>query len=595
MHIDEAHAFSAEVGNADNIVKKAFFSLSGSARTYLLDRYESLYGASARAYAQQTIPKWHSGSVQMSGMVAQRLFDLMPPFMPIAQKHQVFEMVWKQYGPRSSKFLYFGPDSDPEAVLSEVDKYFDGLNVQYKIPSHLERRFDWLSDNDVALKQQLLNHFMNEQRKAAVASARLNLEMMLARMKSPDFGQISRLSHTLLVGNHQLEMRADPLRSGYIFSDSGRDAIKPKPQFQWGSCLFVVVIGLLFGTWVLGGASHGFPNQQASSTVQEDGQPRGTPVTTETWPVDQARSVASSNVAQTSGSYEPSRTSGGPPPAAAIVARAAAQPASTKVPVPAAATASAAKSVVSAPEAGCSDTAITSMEDDGATVKLANGTAYSISDGGIMRIQVGQWSTGDSVEVCLSKANDGITYASISNPAHYQKVQAILTTAGATSRVDCADVKVVRMYNDGGTIDTSDGLTMAVSSAGIMRIQAGQWSTGDAVNVCSSTLANGNVAASIENQSHYQKVQATVVGQTRSSDVQCRSASISSVGDGGTSVRSSDGRSYSVSSAGIMRIQAQQWTTGERVQICEALARDGSTAASIENPAHFQKVQASRL
>jgi hypothetical protein len=211
-----------------------------------------------------------------------------------------------------------------------------------------------------------------------------------------------------------------------------------------------------------------------------------------------------------------------------------------------------------------------------------------------MRIEVGQWSTGDAVEVCLSKGNDGVIYASISNPAHYEKVQATLTTASSSSRVACDNVRIVQMYDGGGSIDTSDGLTMNVSTAGVMRIEAGQWSTGDAVQVCKSTLADGSIAASIQNSSHYEKIQATVVGQSHAVAVQCRSASISSVGDGGASVTSSDGRSYTVSTAGVMRIESQQWTSGEQVQICEAKAPDGTIAASIENPAHYEKVQAFR-
>jgi hypothetical protein len=594
-HIDAAHAFSAEVGNADYIVKNAFFSLSGSARTYLLDKYESLHGASARAYADQTIHKWQSGSVQMSGMVAQRLFDLMPPFMPIAQKHQVFEIVWKQYGPRSSKFMYLGPDSDPQAVLSAIDNYFDGLKVQYKIPSNLERRFDWLSDNDVAVKQQLLNHFLNEQRKAAVASARLNLDMILDRMKSPDFGQVAKLSHTLLVGNHQLEMRADPLRTGFILSDSARDAIQPKPKFQWASGLFVVVLGLFFGTWALGGVSHSSSNQQASSTFQ-DAQSQSASGSLKVNSGDQTQSVRSTNATPASDHKRSSQISVAAQPARVIVVPAAAQPISTKGPLTAATTKPVASKVVAfSPASGCSDTSIASMEDDGATLKLVNGSAYSVSDSGTMRFEVAQWSTGDSVTACVSKGADGVTYASISNPSHYQKIEASLVASSAISPVSCSDVKIVRMADDGATIDTSDGHSLAVASAGTMTFEAAQWSTGDAVQVCRSSLGGGTVAASIENPSHYQKVQATVVGESHASAIQCRPASISSVSDGGASVVTSGGRSYSISSAGTMRFEAQQWTSGEQVQVCEAAAPDGSEAASIENPAHYQKVQATRL
>lgn len=226
-HIEEARAFSAEVGHADESVKNAFFALSGSARDYLLRRYGEIYGESARQYARDTIPKWYSGTVQMSGMVAERLFDLLPPFMPAEQKNRLVEAIWNQYGPHSMKYVYIGPDSNPEAILASLEAYFNNLNVLYPIPSALKKRFDWLSDNDAVAKERLLNHFMDRQRHAAIASACVNVPMMLASMKADEGGRISKLSHTVFVGNHQVEIKADPLRSGFILSNSQSDFIRP--------------------------------------------------------------------------------------------------------------------------------------------------------------------------------------------------------------------------------------------------------------------------------------------------------------------------------------------------------------------------------
>ena len=37
------------------------------------------------------IPKWRTGRVQMSGMVAERLFNLLPPRMPLGVKYKLVE------------------------------------------------------------------------------------------------------------------------------------------------------------------------------------------------------------------------------------------------------------------------------------------------------------------------------------------------------------------------------------------------------------------------------------------------------------------------------------------------------------------------
>jgi hypothetical protein len=62
---------------------------------------------------------------------------------------------------------------------------------------------------------------------------------------------------------------------------------------------------------------------------------------------------------------------------------------------------------------------------------------------------------------------------------------------------------------------------------------------------------------------------------------------IASVSDGGSTVVTTDGGSYTVSDHGLMRYEAAQWSTGDRVRVCRAGA-----AASISNAANSAKVQA---
>src|SRR5713226_2467806 len=80
-HIAAARRLSAELGGMDQGVKAYFFCLSPTELSALLDEYERKYRRQAREYAADTIPKWRSGKVQMSGMVAERLFNLLPPRM----------------------------------------------------------------------------------------------------------------------------------------------------------------------------------------------------------------------------------------------------------------------------------------------------------------------------------------------------------------------------------------------------------------------------------------------------------------------------------------------------------------------------------
>ena len=156
----------------------------------------------------------------------------------------------------------------------------------------------------------------------------------------------------------------------------------------------------------------------------------------------------------------------------------------------------------------------------------------------------------------------------------------------ATNEISCQDQKIASVADGGATVATTDGGSYSVTGSdhGVMRYEASQWSTGDAVVVCRS-----GSSASISNPAHHTKVQADYTGATTSSELNCRNRTIASVADGGATVATTDGGSYSVTGSdhGVMRYEASQWSTGDAVVVC----RSGSSA-SISNPAHYTKVQA---
>jgi len=207
------------LGGTDSDVKRYFFSLSHSALSDLLDEYENRYGSSARQYAEITIPKWESGERTMSGMVASRLFDLLPPRMPLAEKYKLTEGLWKHYGPSSKKRLRVGLEADPNEVCDAIRSHLDEVVVGYKIPEQLEARFNWLSAGDVAVKQQLLNHLRSQERALVAEGARLQLPVLTEHLRSDTDGLTTRAAQMLRIGKHEIELLIDKTASGVSLED----------------------------------------------------------------------------------------------------------------------------------------------------------------------------------------------------------------------------------------------------------------------------------------------------------------------------------------------------------------------------------------
>jgi len=224
QHIEEARQLSQELGGTDKDVKDYFFSLPANQLWTILNEYEAKYGQEARQYAEVTLPKWRSGRVKMSGMVASRLFNLLPPRMPVPVKYKLTENLWQHVGPSSRKTLRVGLDVRCEDALSVVRDHIERVVVDYKIPENLERRFNWLSAGDVHVKQDLLNHLQQMEKSLVVEGARVQLPVMLNHLNAPDGQNTHRLAQILKIGKHELEILVDKRSSGVKLEEPSRAA-----------------------------------------------------------------------------------------------------------------------------------------------------------------------------------------------------------------------------------------------------------------------------------------------------------------------------------------------------------------------------------
>jgi hypothetical protein len=235
-HIEDYHRLEMELGGSIEDVKQYFLALKPQQLRVILDAYERRFGATKRAYAQQTIESWRSGKRRMSGTVAERLFALLPPRMPLTAKYQLVETLWNHVGPKSKKTLRVGLDVGIEHVLDAVRKHMEDVVVHYKIPEGLERRFNWLAAGDSQVKQDLLNHLQQYEKALVVEGARLQLPVMFAHLRGQAGQHTHRLAQVLKIGNHELELAIDKDASGVAIVEpwtARPSAITQAANYTW--------------------------------------------------------------------------------------------------------------------------------------------------------------------------------------------------------------------------------------------------------------------------------------------------------------------------------------------------------------------------
>ena len=76
QNVSERAQLSAIAGGIDKDIERIFLNLPSYKLESVFSRYGREHGSSALTYARNTYQKWKSGSVQMSGKVAERLLNL---------------------------------------------------------------------------------------------------------------------------------------------------------------------------------------------------------------------------------------------------------------------------------------------------------------------------------------------------------------------------------------------------------------------------------------------------------------------------------------------------------------------------------------
>jgi hypothetical protein len=246
QHIREAEELSRELGGTDKDVKEYFFSLSHVERARVLHLYGRKHGEVAQRYAEKTIPSWRSGGVGMGGQTAARLFDLLPPLMPLQEKYRLAENLWRHVGPQSKRRLRVGLDTTVDDAVSKAREHIEGIVSGYVIPDNLTRRFNWLAAGDVGLKQQLLNHLQELEKKLVVEDARQHLPAMLDHLRRDAANHTTRLARTLTIGKHDLEILVDRSASGAHLEDWRPHGASPKSSLAWLWWLLGIVAVVAF-------------------------------------------------------------------------------------------------------------------------------------------------------------------------------------------------------------------------------------------------------------------------------------------------------------------------------------------------------------
>lgn len=222
QHIEDAKQLSNELGGTDKDVKEYFFNLPKNKINKLFESYGEKYGNDVKEYAVETFPQWKSGKRQMSGLVAGRLYSMLPPMMPLETKYSMVKVLWDKYGPRTDKVLKAGAGVSAREIHLEASKYLIQTVKDWEVNSNLKKRFEWLSSGDVQIQEKLLNHFKNLEKLQIINGLKKKMPVLVNFINNNE-KITGSLNETINIGNHQLRINFDLNNEGIKFINPEED------------------------------------------------------------------------------------------------------------------------------------------------------------------------------------------------------------------------------------------------------------------------------------------------------------------------------------------------------------------------------------
>ena len=204
--IEEAERLRAELGDAEAQARDTFLNLDAQRRLHLLHAYRERHGQRQYEYCIATLDRWRSGRVKMSGLVAERIFDLLPRFVTPGERHQIAEKLWTHLSPGSDNQILVRRDSSPEQVRSALDDYARRHIRSYNFPDRLRERFTWIANRDVRVTESLLNHFQQIEYRIAVDAIRVRLPIIEEKLRTLGEGFAATATEEIRVGKHRLKI-----------------------------------------------------------------------------------------------------------------------------------------------------------------------------------------------------------------------------------------------------------------------------------------------------------------------------------------------------------------------------------------------------
>ena len=139
----------------DKDIQEIFFSLNTQSLDKLLNKDGQIHGNNAEKYARKTFSNWKSGKTALSGQTAERLLNLIPPYLPKNIKYELIKKLRNHYFQKQTRHISTTHEEWKAEVMPAVNELIK-VSSDFKLPDLLVQRAAWLANGDVDTANKIL-------------------------------------------------------------------------------------------------------------------------------------------------------------------------------------------------------------------------------------------------------------------------------------------------------------------------------------------------------------------------------------------------------------------------------------------------------
>lgn len=163
-HQSERSRLSSQFAGIDREIESIFLKLESHSLNGLLLKYGKKHGKSAESYARKTYPKWKRGEVKLSGQTAQRLLELVPPFLSTEKRYELVKRLREKYVKKGAAYVSASIYDWREKIAGEVNKLVEDRR-SFDFNEALKNKATWLTSGDTENAKKILNALDEEEAK----------------------------------------------------------------------------------------------------------------------------------------------------------------------------------------------------------------------------------------------------------------------------------------------------------------------------------------------------------------------------------------------------------------------------------------------